>query len=705
MTYTPTLIAPYKSGLSQYYKPFLIGNDAFITLDNCYSTRGLIKKRPGSTIFGRLPKWATATAISNASPPVVTSAGHGLATGDMVWIENAQNSLVTAITVGATTSITTNIAHNLTTNQFVNIFGTTGSIGAVLNPLIVPVTVTGANTFTINVNTLGKVYSGGGAVFSGLNNRVYQITRIDANNFSLQDLNTGVNIPSSAPATTADIYLPVMGLRTFIVTATGDEQLIAFHPKQAFIFNTGTQLFQNISFDTASAPILWTGTKDNFFYSSNFATVMWVTNNIDPVRYYNGSLTAGFADLTPTLDAGGTVLTTALIVIPYKGRLVLLNTTESTVNFPQRARWDQIGTPFVANPAPGFSTDTDAWKSDIFGKGGFVDADTSERIVSAEIIQDTLIVGFQFSTWRLRYTANEVLPFIWERIDTQYGSEGTFTTVAFDDACLQISRRGIVAATFNNVSRIDMTVPDIVESIEPGLVRSGFQLGFQRIQGIRDFDKRLVYWLYGTDGEQTPNKIICYNYQDTTWSTFTQSFTCLGRYKYSVDNTWQTWTSVWAGDNTPWNLGNDTINDLFIVAGDVKSNVWQIMNDEVGTDNGRNFNFTITTNIINPYFDQAKRCRLAYYDVYATTFDNCAVTVTNYTDDNDNSPWLQRVVNLNDTAGNVSYFRVFFGMIAKNHQIQITLSNSQLADVNIGSSPFEIQGIILHTRDEGRIKR
>ncbi len=705
MTYTPILIAPYKSGLSKYYKPFLIGNDAFITLDNCYSTRGVIRKRNGSSVLARLPKWKTATAISNASPPVVTCVGHGLSTGDMVYLDNVQNQTVSAVTVGNFTTITTTGAHNLTTNQTVNIFGCNGTVGAILNPLTVPVTVTGANTFTINVNTIGKTYIGGGAVFSGLNNTAFVITVINANSFSLQDLNTGINVGSSAPATTANIYLPVLGTRTFIQTPSSDEKLIAFHPKKAFIFDTGTSTFVNISFDTASAAISWTGLKDNFFYSSNYATVMWVTNNVDPVRYFNGSTTAGFADLTPTLDSTPTTLTTCLIILPYKGRLVILNTTESSVNYPQRARWCQIGTPFVANAPPTFNTDADAWRSDIPGKGGYVDADTSERIVCADIIQDTLIVGFQFSIWRLRYTANEILPFIWERIDTQYGSEGTFSAVPFDESLLTISRRGIIGASFNNVDRIDLITPDQVEEIEPGQAVNGYQLGYQRIQGIRDFDNRLVYWIYAEEGLQTPNKILCYNYQDNTWSTFTQSFTCLGRYKFSSDNTWQTWTSVWAGDTTTWDTNNTSINDLFIVAGDVASNVWHIMDSTLGTDNGINFNFTITTNTINPYFDKAKRCRLAYYDIYATTFVNCKITVFNFTDDNNNSAWLKRVVNLNSTESDVTYFRVFLGMIARNHQITLTLSDDQLNDINIGSSPLEIQGIILHVRDEGRIKK
>jgi hypothetical protein len=353
--------------------------------------------------------------------------------------------------------------------------------------------------------------------------------------------------------------------------------------------------------------------------------------------------------------------------------------------------------------------------TDIPGKGGFTDADTNERIVSAEIIQDTLIVGFQFSTWRLRFTGNYIQPFIWERINTQFGCEATFSTIPFDDRVLQISRRGIVGSTFNDVGRIDLQIPDFIEQFEDGTNIAGLN----RIQGIQDFEKRLVYWLYAdqASNQQTPNKILCYNYIDNTWSTFTQAFTTLGRYKISnaLDNTWQTWTSPWNGDNATWDMGVEQTGTLIIVAGDVKSQVWQIMNDDYTADVAGEiatpYNFTITSNWINPYFQSGKRCKLAYYDLYITTTDNGQITLENYSDDDDSDPWLVKTVYTNDQAlttnpvKQVKYIRVFLGMIARNHQIKMTLTPTQLNNNLIGKSDFEMQGVIFWTREEGRIKQ
>ncbi len=709
MSYQPTLIAPFNSGLSLYYKPFLIGKDAFTNLTNCYSQRGKIRKREGSSILGRLPKWATTSSITNTTPPIVTLAAHGLITGDMVHLNNVQNSLIAGITTGVVTTITTNIPHGLAPGQIVRCFGGTGTAFTGnggnfpgLNNLLIPViTVPAANQFTLNADTEGLTAVAGGAVFTALNNVAFRITRLGPNTFSLQNLFTQQDVVASGSAITADIYLPVVGLRTFLQQSSLSEFLIAFHPKKAFEFDTTTQAFVDISFDTTSTAISWTGIKDNFFYSCNYASVMWATNNVDPIRYFNGNLGNGWADHTPTLDGAGNILNKALIILPYKGRLVVLNTTETGQSYPQRARWSQIGTPFYHLAPPGYNPQGESWLSDLPGRGGFIDADTSETIISAEIIQDTMIVGFQFSTWRLRYTGNEVLPFIWERIDIQYGSASTFAVIAFDDGLVQISRRGIVKSTFNNVDRIDLDIPDFVNEIENGEDNNGFI----RVNGIRDFNKRLVYWSYCTSGNATPNQMLCFNYQDNTWAYFDKGFTCLGKFKTSLDNTWDTWTSIWDGDSTTWQDPYSLLGTQLMVGGATDSRVWSIMDPSLSQDNGVNYNFSVTTGLVNPYFNGAVRCRLAYYDLYMTSTDTGAITVQNYTDDNDTQPWLTRAVSTINVPNISKYFRVFLGMIARQHQIVITMSDDQLNDINIGSSMFELQGIIFHTRPEGRIKQ
>jgi len=738
MTFEATLIAPYKSGLSKYYKPFLIGNDAFVELDNCYSQRGFIRKREGSVVLSRTDAWKAATAITNATPPQVTANAHGLLTGDMVYLENVvmNNGAVSNVTTGNQTIVTVAGAPGVVAFQSVilsGVVGVTQTNGSDINGKPWIVASVGANSITLNVSSSGAYIAGGTVLLGALEKTAFYITKIDANNFTLQILNSQLSPPANQPASglasSASIYLPIVGTRNFIFNTTGQEQLIVFNPKRAYLYNTGTGTLDNISFNNAATPILWAGTKDNFFYSSNYASVMWATNNIcnttdQPVgiRYYNGSSANGWTDFQPLISGTApdpqSYLNSALMVIPYKGRLVALNTTEGTnagppaqnnKNFYNRARWCQLGTSFLNNPPANYGTDPNAWRDDIPGKGGYIDADTNDRIVSCGIIQDTLIVFFQFSTWRLRWTSDPTLPFIWERINTSLGSEATFSTVTFDTDAVSISRRGIAASTFNDVDRIDLAIPDAVNDIETGQLVEGLN----RVHGVRDFQKRMVYWIYGDQNgnNQTPNKLLCYNYQDKTWSTFTQSFTTLGNYHKISDNTWSTWTSPWNGDTTQWNTPLEQSNTITIVAGDVTGRVWTIMNDDVSTDNGVNYNFSITTNVINPYFQSGMRCKLAYYDLYIENTDNGQVIVKHFIDDDSDDPVLIKTVDTNDNAIEanpskaVKYIRVFLGTTARNHQITITMSADQLADPLIGGSDFQMQGVVMHFKQQGRIKK
>jgi hypothetical protein len=514
---------------------------------------------------------------------------------------------------------------------------------------------------------------------------------------------------------------PVQALLTYIIPANGDEQLVAFSQTKAYVYSPSTTAFVDISFfQTTGAPISWTGGDTNFFWGANYANSLWVTNAIDPLRFYNGSVTQGWNNQKPTVS-GATTLDSCLIVIPYRGRLIVLNTVEGGISNPQRARWSQIGTPYVpavggdpavVPPTP-FATDAQAWRSDIPGRGGFVDADTNERIVTAAIIQDTLIVAFQRSTWRLRYTGNEVLPFVWERINTQLGAESTFSAISFDDAVLYFSRFGYVAANSNTVSRIDEKIPD-----QSFLAESGSANPIQflsKVQGIRDYYRQMAYWAYpsGATNATSPDKVLAFNYLDQTWAIFNQSFRCFGNYKTNDDRIWNTFTvnpeDTWAELDSPgddyWQAPFLQDNFPLIVGGKDNGDVmlcYSLTNS--ATDNGTQFGFKIQTKQFNPYIKDGHRCRLAYVDIYTTSSAHGQITVEHFIDDRDDTPDIVRTVDISTTE-NGKYTRVFIGSNARFHTLVITMTPEQVADPLIGVAGFEMQGIVLWTRREGRLQQ
>ena len=173
--------------------------------------------------------------------------------------------------------------------------------------------------------------------------------------------------------------LPVMGIWVREVVGTNTEETIFFDTTYAYVFNGST-------FDEVTGTPVWSGTNSDFFWSTNFRgitpdvrlffTTNFVVNAANPIRYYDGGT---WTDFAPLVDATHTLFQ-ARILIPYYGRLLALNVWEGTtaggyagaVNIPNRCRFSQIGNPLeTVVPAPVVDL---AWRSDIFGRGGFIDA-------------------------------------------------------------------------------------------------------------------------------------------------------------------------------------------------------------------------------------------------------------------------------------------------------------------------------------------
>lgn len=463
-----------------------------------------------------------------------------------------------------------------------------------------------------------------------------------------------------APLPAAD--KPVQGLKNWINPSTLGERLLAFSLTKSYLFDDGTQTFNDVTFRPDASAFSFSNGPNDYFWTSNFAGSMWTTNNLtaDSINYWN--LANNWTRFQPLVN-GITTLDAALIILPYKGRLVVLNTTEGITNFQNRARWSQLGTPYVLNdathvPAPGFGVDPNAWRDDIPGKGGFVDADTSQRIVSAEIIRDILIVFFQRSTWRLTYTGNEVLPFIWERLNTQYGSESPYSSIAFDEAALTFSRYGWIASSTNQVDRIDLDIPDDSFAIEGTNINIS---GLNKVQGIRDFYRNFAYFTYIPIGQTNANQIYAYNYIDRSWTIFNPSvpINVFGTYRNTAgDFTWSvfvnpgpspprdSWENFSTPDDTWSNFGSGQNEDFpYILGGDLNGNVYLMFEffQAPTSDNGTNFNFNIFTKRDNPYIAQGLKAKLAYVDLYLTTLPGGEITLRHFIDDEENPVMTKKV--------------------------------------------------------------
>lgn len=565
MAFDRFLIAPFNTGLQTNLKRWLIMDDAFAILENAHVFRGRIKKRFGSQLMGGSP---------------------------------------------------------LTSRLRVQV----GTLGAPLSP--VP-----GNKFNI-----GSMFSVGPDIFT-----VYQNgAMLSTNSLASGTFNTVTGAftiidPSQPGATPIFWYpaLPVMGITQYEVGAINNQPSYAFDMEFAYTYN-GTAWER-------SGTALWHGSNLNFFDICNWEgitpnlVVMYVTNfnatigapsvNDDPIWYTaDGSTWVAMAGGTvngiyflpsppdpitklpvPLPRYTGPYVQTCRLIVSFKNRLLLLNTIENNnpngngtagtnTSYVNRCRFSHNGSPLAQNawyePNQMDSSATPGNQS-IADGAGWIDATTEEAIISAEFIKDRLIVFFERSTWELAYTGNEKQPFIWQKINTELGSESQLSTVPFDKEILAIGNTGVHACNGANVARIDSKIPEVIFNIKDK------NLGVQRVAGIRDYFEEMVYWCFpSADHNFTyPDRVLVYNYQNQSWSVNTDCFTAFGYWEQSSDLTWASSAPLtWAESDFPWNSGQNQQQFRQIIAGNQQGFVVALR-----TDFTRNADaMQITTMSFNP---------------------------------------------------------------------------------------------------------
>lgn len=506
------LIAPYESGQQTNVRPWLIPDDAYASSRNAYVFRGRTKKRFGSYVMNRTVPSAIAQQYTRLRMQIGSTDGAG-------------------------------IALNVTVPGFpITQIGGAFSLGNEM--------------FTIQATGAAVILKTTGTSVATLD------TTISTNN---------LDITSTSLNTSIFYYpgLPVMGLLDFDTDVTNVGLTIGFDTKFAYQFIGGA--WTRLAVETTPGASVWSGSDSQFFWSTNYSIVQlapfmvqnmfFVTNNNPPdfMRYLDNFTGGSWHFFNPNIDGLGSKLTTALMLVPFKGRMVALNTYEhdssgNDARYPNRARWCQTGSPLQV----------DAWQTDITGKGGFLQAPTNEAITSCEFVKDRLIVFFEKSTWEFVYTNNQVEPFIWQQVNTELGAESTFSTVPFDQVTISVGNVGVHQCNGLNVDRIDQKIPQTVFQIHNG------NDGPIRVYGIRDYTAELIYWTFPNfkyAADIFPTQVLVYNYQNQSWSINDDSITCFGYFQPIVDDTWESDDGTWEEDDSPWVTASEQAQFRKIIGG------------------------------------------------------------------------------------------------------------------------------------------
>ncbi len=536
------LIADMKSGLVTNPDPWLIMDDAWFRLENVHTWRGKVIKRIGAQEMDTTKAYAVRQQFTRLRILIGTTdnAGDFGPTTVPGVIEDIPGQMFSAGT----------------------------EMYTVYTDALVPTLSTGTGTATYNTTTGAFDLAGGPALTS-----VYFYPTF-----------------------------PVMALPSYQIATLNTEQLVAFDTQFAYVYSFGTGWNILGPVPPAGGSGLWTGSDSDFHWTTNWrgttgdSYLLFVVNNVaaDGIQYWNGAAWTKIFPRYITISAVMYNILTARIVIPFKGRLLLMNTTEETAGvmmkvtktFVNRVRYSQIGDP----------TDTaNSWDEVTVGRGGFIDIPTREQIVSAQYLKDRIIVFCERSTWELVYTGNEVFPFRPQQLNIELGVESQNSLVTFDKNLLGFGSTGVHNCNGMNVSRVDDQIPDEIFSI------LNDNDAPQRVNAIRDYYSEEIYWSFteSSFGIKFPNQFLVYNYKTGSWSINYDSITAMGLYQANHAVTWAEMTSTWADGDEQWGDPADISLFRSVVGGNQEGFTFVMTHDETTLSLSLSiYNITVVNNIV-----------------------------------------------------------------------------------------------------------
>lgn len=305
----------------------------------------------------------------------------------------------------------------------------------------------------------------------------------------------------------------------------------------------------------------------------------------DGMRWYDGDPTGGtlgWVNFAPPLDNLATSATTYLmgarITIPFGNRLLAIGTYEATSGnaasptyYGNRIRYCEVSaTPFYAQPVPATNPstgyDASAWISNIQGFGGFIDLDTTQRIISAAVTQGSLILGLEREQRRMSNTGIETDPFSFQVINPEYGTIGTQAIVPTDKGILSVGGYGFLITNSYESQRFDEKIISQIFQVNQN------NNGYERVCGARDFINEVVYFTYYSDSADNantfPDTTVVYNYREGSFAIWYESFTTYGIYKNATQQTWANYLTPWESWDVPWeDLGADRYSNPLVAGG------------------------------------------------------------------------------------------------------------------------------------------
>lgn len=273
---------------------------------------------------------------------------------------------------------------------------------------------------------------------------------------------------------------------------------------------------------TINEPISAQTVTDNLFgglQGDGTGTVDYQTGTIT-VTFNNNVLAANPINIAYTQL--NTPLDSCLHIKQFKDRLVLLSTIE--VGGVIRGLRIRIS---------GTGAQGDVFTTDAIG-AGFIDLPDQTFIQACDFNRDDLIIFTQSSTWVMKYTGNDVVPFALDKIDESRGSQAPYGTITYLNRTSAESPRGLILTDGYSVERSDGKIPDFSFN---SINQDRFGLCFAGAVD-EDRDHYLIYPTPNTDPTWVSDRILVTNYEEDNLAIYRIPLSCMGNFIGGSNVTW-----------------------------------------------------------------------------------------------------------------------------------------------------------------------
>jgi len=450
---------------------------------------------------------------------------------------------------------------------------------------------------------------------------------------------------------------PIAGIYKY-VKDDGTRELVFWDIAKFYVYDSATG-----SSSAVTGVSDFTGNDDSTFWAQNWKDNLFFVNNQDRLTRYNGTALS-YLDVDIDGDAVNDLTTCKLIFI-YHGRMVLFNTQENGTRFPQRARWCRVD-------------DYTDWEND-----EYLDMPSSDEIIGADFVRDTLYVFTDSSLWAFRYTANEVLPFRWERVSSVEGTIAQHSLATFSNNIYTSNGQRLVVTDGIDIENFDVNVPDFMDTVAPERAQYMYSLVTKEFRNI--------LWGYTSINSEANDKIAAYNVDDKSWQIYDAPAKVFGLGKVYDDPTMDDVDLTFDEIEQTFDTKATQAGFPLSLFGDYDGNIYKL--DESGSDAGTDISIEAKSVDINPFRLNGQGCLFHYMDIMVDVDADATFDVSLYVNE-DSQPYKVQTIDCTG-QGTTEWHRVYADAVSNSHSFKITNSGS--------NDLFRIHAFILYLEPSGVI--